>query len=92
MCKTSCLAIEAVSSHLYMYLLVPDPGCRHPNFGFDLVDCGDTEYEWSVGRFGHLLNVSFMPKLTILDTKIGRKISFLQNILNSSWINFHLQR
>ena len=82
--KTSCIAVETVTTHLLTYLLQPLPGIRNPCYGLDLNDCGDSSAQFFYSRDGLLLNGERRVSSSKLHTKPLEKVYYLKTILEAA--------
>ena len=82
--KTSCIAVEAVTTHLLTYLLHPLPGIRNPCFGLDINNHGDSSTDFIYSRDGVIINGHRTSLQSHLHTKPAEKIFYLKNILEGA--------
>ena len=82
--KTSCIAVEAVTTHLLTYLLQPLPGIRNPCYGLDLRNHGDSSAHFYYSRNGLLMNGQRTGFQSKMQTKPGEKVVYLRKMLEDA--------
>ena len=82
--KTSCIAVEAVTTHLLTYLLHPFPGIPNPCHGLDLNSYGASSTQFFYSRDGLLLNGERRVASSKFHTKPGEKVYYLKKIFEAA--------